>query len=48
MKYHPIGYLILLMLLQGCASLSAAPVLQEITIKIGLKPAVVIQGEAHP
>ena len=44
MKYHAIGYLVILAMLVGCAGLSAAPMLPEITIKIGLKPAVVIQG----
>lgn len=45
MKYHAIGYLIAM--LSGCSSLAAAPVLPEITIKIGLKPALVIQ-KAEP
>ena len=44
MKYHAIGYLVILAMLVGCAGLSAAPMLPEITIKIGLKPAVIIQG----
>ena len=45
MKPHAIGYLILLNLLSGCSSLAAAPVLPEITIKIGLKPALVVERE---
>lgn len=45
MKYHAIGYLILLTMLSGCSTLAAAPVLPEITIKIGLKPALVIERE---
>lgn len=45
MKYHAIGYLVLLAMLSGCQSLAALPVTPEITIKIGLKPAVVIQRE---
>lgn len=43
MKYHAIGYLILLSLLAGCSTLAAMPFSPEITIKIGLKPALVIQ-----
>lgn len=42
-KYHAIGYLVILMLLAGCSTLSAMPFSPEITIKIGLKPALVIQ-----
>ncbi len=45
MKYHAIGYLILLSLLSGCQTLAAMPLTPEITIKIGLKPAVVIQRD---
>ena len=44
MKYHAIGYLVILAMLAGCSTLSASPIMPEITIKIGLKPAVVIQG----
>lgn len=47
MKYHAIGYLILLMLLAGCSTPAAMPFSPEITIKIGLKPALVIQ-KAEP
>ena len=45
MKYHAIGYLILLAMLSGCSSLAAAPVLPEITIKICLKPALVVERD---
>lgn len=45
MKYHAIGYMILLAMLSGCQTLAAMPVTPEITIKIGLKPAVVIERE---
>lgn len=44
MKYHAIGYLVILMMLSGCSTLAAAPVLPEVTIKISLKPAVVIES----
>lgn len=47
MKPHAIGYLIILMLLAGCSTLAAMPFSPEITIKIGLKPALVIQ-KAEP
>jgi len=43
MKYHAIGYLVILMMLSGCSTLAAMPFIPEITIKIGLKPALVIQ-----
>jgi len=43
MKYHAIGYLIILMMLSGCSTLAAMPFIPEITIKIGFKPALVIQ-----
>ena len=43
MKYHAIGYLVILMMLSGCSALAAIPFSPEITIKIGLKPALVIQ-----
>lgn len=43
MKYHAIGYLVILMLLSGCSTLAASPVLPEVTIKIGLRPAVVVE-----
>lgn len=42
-KYHAIGYLILPSMLSGCSTLAAMPFSPEITIKIGLKPALVIQ-----
>lgn len=42
MKYHPIGYLILLAMLSGCSTMATLPLTPEITIKIGLKPAVVV------
>lgn len=42
MKYHPIGYLIILMMLSGCSTLATLPLSPEITIRIGLKPAVVV------
>lgn len=42
-NYHAIGYLILLSLLASCSTLAATPFSPEITIKIGLKPALVIQ-----
>ena len=45
MKYHAIGYLIILAMLSGCAHLAAAPMLPEITIKIGPKPALVVERE---
>ncbi len=45
MKYHAIGYLIILAMLSGCGSMAAMPITPEITIKIGLKPAVVIQRD---
>ena len=45
MKYHVIGYLIILAMLSGCQTLAALPVTPEITIKIGLKPVVVIQRD---
>lgn len=45
MKYHAIGYLVLLYMLSGCQALASLPVSPEITIKIGLKPAVVIQRD---
>lgn len=45
MNYHAIGYLAILMMLSGCSTLAAAPVLPEVTIKIGLKPALVVERE---
>lgn len=45
MKFLAIGYLVILMMLQGCQSMAAMPITPEITIKIGLKPAVVIQRD---
>lgn len=45
MKYNAIGYLIILAMLSGCQTLAALPVTPEITIKIGLKPAIVIERE---
>ncbi len=42
-NYHAIGYLVILMLLSGCSTLAAMPFSPEITIKIGLKPALVIK-----
>ena len=45
MRYHAIGYLIIIAMMSGCSSLAAAPVLPEITIKIGLKPALVIERD---
>lgn len=42
MKYHPIGYLILLAMLSGCSTMATLPLTPEITIRIGLKPAVVV------
>lgn len=45
MKYHVIGYLIILAMLSGCQTLAALPVTPEVTIRIGLKPAVVIQRD---
>lgn len=42
-NYHAIGYLIILMMLSGCSTLAAMPFIPEITIKIGFKPALVIQ-----
>lgn len=44
MEHHAIGYLVILMMLSGCSTLAAAPVLPEVTIKISLKPAVVIES----
>lgn len=46
-KCNAIGYLIILSLLAGCSTLAAMPFSPEITIKIGLKPALVIQ-KAEP
>ena len=45
MKYHAIGYMVILLMLSGCEAMQAMPVTPEITIKIGLKPAVIIQRE---
>jgi hypothetical protein len=45
MKYNAIGYLIILAMLSGCQTLAALPVTPEITIKIGLKPALVVERE---
>lgn len=42
MKYHYIGYLILLSMLSGCSTMATLPLTPEITIRIGLKPAVVV------
>ena len=42
-NYHAIGYLVILMMISGCSTLAAMPFIPEITIKIGLKPALVIQ-----
>ncbi len=46
-NYHAIGYLVILMPLSGCSTLAAMPFSPEITIKIGLKPALVVQ-KAEP
>lgn len=41
-NYHAIGYLVILMMLSGCSTMATLPLTPEITIKIGLKPAVVV------